>query len=218
MLEINKVPYNILATGSKGNAIIYFNELLVDIGVSYKTIEPYENEIKYVFITHEHSDHFNKKTIKTLASKKPLIKFIVGEHLYHDITAIIEPYKVIKVDLNSRYALGKNIFISPIFLYHNVINYGLRIFSKDIKIIHATDTYTLEGIEAKNYDYYMYEVNFCEERIKLLDELRSENEFSHSYSSRENHLSKQKAYAHFNAQNEWGKGVLVPLHQSDKYL
>lgn len=211
-------PYKILGSGSDGNAIIYFEELLVDIGLSHKIIKQYQNKIKYVFITHKHTDHYNRTTIKKLSNEKPLIKFIVGEHLYDDLIEIIEPYKVIKVELNKRYKLGEHLIISPIYLYHNVVNYGLRIFKENIKILHATDTYTLEGIEAKNYDYYMLEANFCEELIKEIDETLEEGEFNHSIASRENHLSIQKSIEYYNKQNEWGKGIHVMLHKSKTYL
>ena len=40
----------------------------------------------------------------------------------------------------------------PIKLYHDVPNCGYRIFINDKKIIYMTDTKTLEGITAKNYD------------------------------------------------------------------
>ena len=74
-IEVHKV----LQSNSKGNAILYFdNTLLLDIGVPYQMIEPYVNDIKYVFISHIHTDHFNKSAVKNLQMKKPLIKFIVG--------------------------------------------------------------------------------------------------------------------------------------------
>ena len=60
----------VLQSNSKGNAILYFdNTLLLDIGVPYKMIEPYVNDIKYVFISHIHTDHFNKSAVKKLANK-----------------------------------------------------------------------------------------------------------------------------------------------------
>ena len=37
---------NIIASGSKGNAVIYHNELLVDIGVAYTHLEPYLSRYK----------------------------------------------------------------------------------------------------------------------------------------------------------------------------
>ena len=42
----------------------------------------------------------------------------------------------------------------PIRLYHDVKNYGLRIFYEKEKIIYITDTKTVEGIVAKDYDLY----------------------------------------------------------------
>ena len=64
----------------------------------------------------------------------------------------------------------------PIKLYHNVPNCGYKIYFDDEKLLYATDTNTLEGIEAKGYDLYMIEANYTDEemaeRIKAKEEKR----------------------------------------------
>ena len=45
--------------------------------------------------------------------------------------------------------------ISPIKLYHDVPQCGYRVFFEDYKVFYATDTRTLEGISAKDYDLYL---------------------------------------------------------------
>lgn len=57
--------------------------------------------------------------------------------------------------------------IVPIKLFHDVENAGWRIFYKNYKAIYCTDTYTLEGIKAIDYDYYLVEGNYeNEEELK----------------------------------------------------
>lgn len=49
--------------------------VLVDCGVPYKALEPYVPKLKLVLLTHIHSDHFQKRTIKRLASERPTLRF-----------------------------------------------------------------------------------------------------------------------------------------------
>ena len=58
------VRYNIISTGSDGNATILEDFVLIDCGVPYKALEPYVPKLKLVLLTHIHSDHFQKRTIK----------------------------------------------------------------------------------------------------------------------------------------------------------
>lgn len=44
--------------------------------------------------------------------------------------------------------------ISPVRLYHNVLNCGYRVYFGAEKLIYATDTNTMAGITAQNYDNY----------------------------------------------------------------
>lgn len=124
-----------------------------------------------------------------LANNRPTLRFAVGSYLVNELVKIgvnkenidvIEPCEVYD------YGLFK---ISPIRLYHDVENMGLRLFMNNKKLIYATDTCTLEGIKAKNYDYYFIEANYEDE-----DELH-ERAYNDYYESRvkRTHLSKEKA-------------------------
>ena len=60
--------YNILASGSSGNCTIINDFIAIDMGITFKQIKPYYKNLKIIFITHKHSDHFNKSTVKELRS------------------------------------------------------------------------------------------------------------------------------------------------------
>jgi hypothetical protein len=47
--------YEVVATGSKGNAVLINDEILIDIGVPHKKIFPYFKKLKLVLLTHIHS-------------------------------------------------------------------------------------------------------------------------------------------------------------------
>lgn len=49
------MPYEIIKTGSNGNCIILGNNVMLDVGVSYKSIKHFLKDIKVIFISHRHS-------------------------------------------------------------------------------------------------------------------------------------------------------------------
>jgi len=69
--------YKIINSGSDGNCILVNNEILLDVGVSFKKIEPYYKKLKLVFISHEHTDHLLPSTVKKLAFERPTLRFCV---------------------------------------------------------------------------------------------------------------------------------------------
>ena len=186
--------YKIIATGSKGNALLLDDAILVDCGVSFNKLKDCYRHLKMVLLTHIHIDHFNRTTIKKLAQERPLLRFGCCPWLVDDLVKCGVNKKNIDIyDIGKRYKYNENLKIEPILLYHNVDQCGYRIFIKDKKIIYCTDTNTLEGISAKNYDYYFIEANFTsediEERIKAKETLGI---YCYEKDAMLNHLSKEK--------------------------
>ena len=103
--------------------------------------------------------------------------------------------------------------IAPIKLYHDVINFGYRIFINDTKIIHATDTAHLEGISARNYDIYAIEHNYNEDTVfDEIDAKTDSGEFSYRKRAIECHLSEQQA-SEFIYKNSGLKSKTIRLHE-----
>lgn len=152
--------YNIINSGSDGNCTIVNDIIAIDCGVSYKKLAPYRNDLKLVFISHIHHDHFNRRTVSQLAKNRPTLRFAVGSYLVEELVNCGVDKKnidVLEIGKILNYGLFK---IQPIKLYHDVPNMGLRLFIQDKKIMYATDTRTLDGIVAKNYDVYLVEGNY----------------------------------------------------------
>ena len=84
---MSKVNFNIISTGSQGNAVIIENSILIDCGVPFKLLEKHIKPLKLVLLTHIHSDHFNKTTIRRLAQERPTLRFACGEWL---VPALVE--------------------------------------------------------------------------------------------------------------------------------
>ena len=187
--------YNIISSGSRGNAVIIEDIILIDCGVSYSKLSNYTDKFKIVLLTHIHSDHFNFRTIKKLATSRPTLRFACCEWLVSDLIKAGISKK--NIDLLSfgklfDYTLFK---VSPVKLYHDVPNCGYRVFINNKKMLYATDTYTLAGIEAKGYDLYLLEANYDEKTIQeKIKEKQINNEYIYEYRVINTHLSEQQAY------------------------
>ena len=185
--------YNIINTGSDGNAIVIEDIILIDCGVSFKKMKDYYKRLQIVFLTHIHSDHFNKTTIKKLAKERPTLRFACCEWLVNELVNCGVSIKNIDLlDIGKKYDYGI-VKVKPIFLYHDVENCGYRIYINGKKAIYITDTHTLEGIEAKEYDLYLIEANYEEDRIQEKIEYKKANgKYIYEYRSMESHLSREQ--------------------------
>jgi phosphoribosyl 1,2-cyclic phosphodiesterase len=206
--------YQILSTGSKGNAIIYFGEILLDCGVSFSLIKPHLAGLKIVLLTHVHKDHINLSTLKKIQFERPSIRIGAGEHMKELLTGFknVDYYKPLSEYLYNEFT------VSPVVLYHDVTNFGYRLKKDGVKIFHATDTSHLNGIEAKGYDFYCIEANYNEDTVfDVIREKQSRGEFAHQRGAINSHLSEQKAMDFF-YRNKGENSQLVRLHISESLI
>lgn len=207
--------YKIIASGSTGNAVLYHqNTIAVDIGVPFNAIKPYLHSIQLVLLTHEHADHFNPITIKRLAKERPTLRFGCGKHLFYKLlTSGVKQGNIDVFEVGKWYNYGE-FMISTIQLYHDVENVGYRIHKGYHKTIHATDTFTLEGITAKNYDLFSLEHNYDEETVwDRIKEIEESGGFAHKRGAINSHLSEQQA-RNFFFENKHENSQLIRLHES----
>jgi phosphoribosyl 1,2-cyclic phosphodiesterase len=186
--------YNIISTGSQGNAIVLNNIILLDCGVPFRDLKDVYKDLKIVLLTHIHGDHFNKATIRKLAAERPTLRFACCSWLFRELMQCgvsIHNIDVLQIGKIYDYTAFQ---ISPVQLYHDVYNAGWRVFQNAEKAIYMTDTVTLEGITAKNYDLYLIEANYItaelEERIRSKE---AAGEYVYEYRVQKVHLSKEKA-------------------------
>ena len=196
----------VIKSGSEGNAVIY-GRIMVDCGVSFSKIKDEVDNIDLILLTHNHNDHLNVKTLASIAKIRHSMRFGLCSFLYPFISNEIKDRQMDVYEIGEWYRYGK-FKISPIKLYHDVPNCGYRINIEGEKIIHATDTATLEGIEAKGYDIYAIESNYSESNI---DELIAK--YPYKAEARETHLSEEQCNEFFMS-NKKGGSKLIRLHQS----
>lgn len=190
------IEYDIISTGSKGNAVVVNNRILIDCGVSFKALQRYVRGLKVVLLTHKHTDHFRKKTIENLIESRPGLRFGCGRWLVPLLIDAGVPAKNIDILYDGRlYAYGKLFNVIPVPLVHDVPNQGYKIhFPTGEKMIYATDTANLNGITAYHYDLFLIEANHDEEEIKRkIKEKQVEGEFPYERRAMRTHLSIQKA-------------------------
>lgn len=205
--------HQIISSGSKGNCVIYHGSIAVDMGVPYTKIKAHQNSLQIVLLTHIHGDHFNVSTINKLAFERPTLRFACGEFLAEHLQGIKNVDVLAPGELYD-YGLFK---ISPITLYHDVPNFGYRIFKDYHKTIHATDTAHLKGISAKDYDLYAIESNYDEDAAEaIINHKKSKGEFAYEVGAIKTHLSEQQA-RDFIYRNRSNKSKVLRLHESSNY-
>ena len=188
--------YNIISTGSQGNAVIVNQKILIDCGIPYKDLKPYAKSLWIVLLTHIHGDHFNKATIRKLAKERPSLRFACGKWLVNELLNLgVSPSKIDLCEISRVYNYG-GFQLASIKLYHDVDNCGWRLFMQDEKAIYITDTSTVQGIVAKNYNLYMIEANY--EENELQERIKAKQEagvFAYEYRVPKTHLSKEECDA-----------------------
>lgn len=191
---MSKIKYNLIQTGSQGNCLILNGFIALDMGITFKKLKPFYKDLKIVFISHIHADHFNKRCVKMLARERPTLRFAVGKWLVPELLKCEVPKENIDVIDAGQIYDYKLCRISPVVLYHDVPNFGLRVFIENEKAIYITDTRTVDGIKAKNYQWYFLEANYTEDDLEQrIIAKTTAGQYCYELHVAERHLSKEQA-------------------------
>lgn len=217
---MSEIKYNIVSSGSKGNAVILNDEILVDCGVPFKAIAPFIKPLKLVLLTHIHGDHFNVATIKRLSAERPALRFVCGTWLALPLSKAGVPVRNIDIVESGNVYAYKSASIVPFLLYHDVPNMGYKIAIADgdnvAKAFYATDAGHLNGIFAKNFDLYLVEGNYDDEELQQrIDEKKADQKFVYERRAKEFHLSKNQCVDFF-LRNAGANSKFVYLHEHGK--
>lgn len=205
----NELNYEIIGSGSSGNCVI-IEDMMFDVGVPYKEIQDKLYDIKYLFITHRHSDHIKTNTINAIIKNFPRLKIIAN----YDVATLVPTYDIVgdvtELDLRDR-------TVQAFKCYHDVPTTGYVIRMNDINLIYATDTASLKDAPNMKYDYIFIESNHDEKKIEAI---RSKSKKLYGYDAWQGamrHLSTQKSrefyYLHRrNKDSKW-----IELHKSKRF-
>jgi Cft2 family RNA processing exonuclease len=199
--------YKIISSSSKGNCVIV-NDVMIDCGVPFNKIKNDLYDIKYLLITHIHSDHLNKITLEQIMRKFPTIK-IIGNYEVHQTMHT-------HVIANSGFdVVTEDYIFTPFECEHDVVCFGYTWQFEGLEIIYATDTSTLKNAPVKKYDYFFIESNHDEQKLK--DAI---SEYKGSYSpflSGKRHLSTQQAKAFYYLHRRSKESPFIELHKSARF-
>ena len=207
------MKYEIVQTGSTGNCTVLEDVLALDMGVAFKKVAPYMRGLQLVFVSHEHGDHFKESTIRNLARSRPLLRFCGGAFLVQKfIDAGVDRRNIDILEPGVRYDYGA-FQVETFELFHDVPNYGIRVFSQGQKAVYIVDTGHLEGVEAWDYDLYLVEANHTTAEIEeRAAEKQDAGQFAYEIRAAENHLSYEQAIDWL-TENMTSRGIWVPMHQ-----
>ena len=191
--------------------------ILLDCGVPYKQLEPYVRDLRIVLLTHIHGDHFNPATIRRLHKERPTLRFGCCWWMIRPLILAGVSEKCIDVYDHVRvysYQNCASLWTFP--LYHDVENCGYKISINGELALYATDTGTMDDVEAKGYDLYMIEANHTEAEIAERIRQKTEaGEFVYEYRAAAGHLSKEKADTWLAHNATPGKSRVVYLHKHE---
>lgn len=218
---------NIVGTGSTGNLNIIDEVIAIDCGLPRRDFLPFAEKVEIIMISHEHGDHLNFACLNWLLKNRPaVIKYglYVNQGTYaklqakapavaEAITHIIDD----EVDTELRTSKGKY-RLRTYTLHHNVENQGFILEnSAGEKLIHATDTFSMEDAPDEIYDYFLVEGNYDEEKLDEVlfqEDLDVDNFFRASQNLR--HLSNQQCHAFILNHSKPGS-IAWQLHESETY-
>lgn len=212
------MKYDIVASGSNGNAVVIEDSILIDCGVSYKSLKMFMPKLKLVLLTHVHADHFRKSTIRRLAQERPSLRWGCCSWLAEELLALgVSPFKI---DI---YEEGKLFWYSDVKvecfgLKHSVPNCGYKLYIADEKLLHATDTSEI-NTQARDFDLYLIEANYEEQELQKRIEQKTiaGEDFIYEYNVLKDHLSFDAALG-FLAENAGAKSEYVLMHQHKRTL
>lgn len=217
------ITYNIIATGSKGNSVLYKDldfgiTFLIDLGIPYKDVEKYLNDVNIIFLTHRHSDHFDKSTITRVGREHPDIILVVPEHLVEEVKELNYAGRTFVIENDKKFKYD-SIVVETVNLFHDVPNVGYKIITANaFKLIHCTDTGSISHINAKGYDLYAIEHNYKEaDMLEKIKRKINDGLFAYEVRSKENHLSFDQAESWIESQRK-NTSEVIKLHISSFYV
>ena len=205
---------NIIATGSKGNAILLNGAYLLDCGVPFSKLKNVYKDIQVVFLSHQHLDHINPKTVLRIHKERPAVRFACGPWMSELLREIgIADNRIDVFWLGELYGYGSSVLAKCVEIPHDVPNCAWDLELDGETVFYATDCGDLFGIEAKDRDLYLIEGNYKEDDLVVrMEEKAARGQFSYEARVARTHLSVEQAMR-FLAENAGAKSKYVLIHR-----
>lgn len=208
--------YNILASGSSGNAVRIRN-IMIDCGIPFTKMRDELYKCQYLLITHEHQDHVKEATLGQIVKWFPNIEI----YSTYKVARLNDEITAINTDYLPIYLPRARCRMWAIPVPHNTPCFGYVLRFEDADVIYATDlknTITLEEFTEENglrYDYTFLESNYDELKLRMLGD-SWHGQYNAYVDSSERHLSKDESLR-FYAKHKKEGGEFIELHKSRRF-
>lgn len=210
LAEVEKdLNYEILKTGSKGNCVI-IEDIMIDCGIPFSKMKQELYGIKYLLLTHIHSDHIKESTLNKIKESFPKIT-ILGNY------EVAQKFGVDIIVNNGFETITKDYTFMAVKGVHDVLVTGYSVWIKDQHVCYMSDTNSYNFFKSAPYDYLFIEQNYDEKKL-----LEIGKQFKHKgYNpvlSAKRHASVQMAKGFYYSNRRSADSVLIPLHMSERFF
>lgn len=204
---MRKLDYNIIGSGSTGNAVRIEN-IMIDCGLAFSKMREDLYKVDALLLTHSHSDHIKPATLKSIRKEFPHIKVYGNAHTAYQ-------YEVDKVIGSAEFKIkGANII--PFDGVHDIPVTGFVIQIEDLNILYMTDTAEVPIPEGYPLDYVFLESNYDEVKLRMTAGRYARKGYD-PYDSVLRHLSTQKCKEFYFLNRRSKDSVLIELHKSRRF-
>lgn len=184
--------------------------MMFDIGVPFGFIRDDLYKIRYLFLTHRHTDHINKITLRKVAKEFPRIKIIANYDLANIIKADYFVGDETEIKLKDRN-------IKAFKCEHDVPCSGYVVQIDDKNLIYATDTSTLEHAPKLKYDYFFIESNHDAKKVDYIRNVSRKKYGYDAWAGAMRHLSTQDSRTFYFLNRKDKESEWIELHKSERF-
>ena len=207
--RLDSLDYTIIKTGSKGNAVL-IEDVLVDCGVPFSHLKDYLYDVKYLLISHIHSDHVRPATLQKIKDLFPKIT-ILGNY------EVAQKFGVDIIVNNGFPVETRDYTFMAVKGVHDVICTGYSFWVKGLHVCYMTDTSTFSNFSEAPYDIFLIELNYDEKKLQAIGNNFKTRGYNPVLSARR-HASIQTGKGFYYSNRRSNNSVLIPLHMSERFF
>lgn len=208
------VSYEVIKSGSKGNCV-KIHDVMVDCGVPFKDIQDHLYDVKYLLITHSHSDHVKETTLNRIKKMFPKIT-IIGNYEINELFGVDiianDGYPVVTMDYT----------FYPFEVKHDVLCYGFywktNFTERELTILYCTDAQDMPSFfqeEGIGIDMFFLESNHD---VKKVQAASAGGKFGYNVAlGARRHLNHDQAKLFYFMNRVSKESLWVELHRSERF-
>ena len=206
--RLDSLNYEVLKTGSKGNCVV-IEDVMIDCGIPFSRMKDHLYDIKYLLITHQHSDHVKPATLQKIKDMFPKIT-ILGNY------EVAQRFGVDIIVNNGFPVETRDYTFMPVKAVHDVICTGYSFWVKGLHVCYMTDTCSYSAFKESPYDVFMIEANYDKNKLDAIGNNFKTRGYNPVLSAKR-HSSSQEAKGFYYSNRRSIDSIFIPLHQSERF-